>query len=72
MRQSINLSNETFERQSITIRREKKPVKANGYDYRHQAYVINGRYVACGHGNPCDCYGTVHAGQPAAADADIH
>lgn len=45
---------------------------ANGYDYRHQAYVVDGRYVACGHGKPCDCYGTIHAGQLAAPDADIH
>lgn len=49
-----------------------KDRSAAKYDYRHQAYVVNGRYVACNHGNPCDCYGTIHAGQPVAANADVH
>jgi hypothetical protein len=43
-----------------------------GYDYRHQAWVVNGKYQRCGHGKPCDCYGTRHHGEPAAKDADIH
>ena len=46
--------------------------KVNGYDYNHQAWVVDGKYQRCGHGKPCDCYGTRHHGQPVAADADIH
>lgn len=46
----------------------------NGYDYRNQAWVTNGRYVACSHPATmkCDCFGTVHAGQPIKANADVH
>lgn len=37
----------------------------NGFDYEHQAWVANGRYVACGHpeGMHCVCYGRLHAGE---------
>lgn len=42
------------------------------FDYRHQAWLENGRYIACGHCAPCDCYGRLHEGEPAAPDADIH
>lgn len=36
----------------------------NGYDYVHQAWVINGVYVRCGHPDSmgCDCYGREHVG----------
>jgi hypothetical protein len=44
----------------------------NGYDYRNQSFVVDGKYVPCGHGKPCDCFGTVHAGQPLKANADVH
>jgi hypothetical protein len=43
-----------------------------GYDYHNQAWVEDGKYVACGHGTPCDCFGTRHAGEPIKANADIH
>lgn len=45
-----------------------------GYDYRNQAWVVDGRYVACSHpaSMKCNCYGTVHAGEPLAANADVH
>lgn len=42
-----------------------------GYDYRNQAWVVDGKYVACGHGKPCDCFGKVHAGQPVADNAEV-
>jgi len=29
----------------------------NGYDYRNQAWVRNGKYEACGHTGPCTCFG---------------
>lgn len=45
--------------------------KQNGYDYRNQAWVVDGKYVACGHGKPCDCFGTLHAGQPVADNAEV-
>lgn len=49
-------------------------VIANGYDYRNQAWVVDGRYVACSHpaSMKCDCYGTMHAGELLAANADVH
>lgn len=33
------------------------------FDYDRQAWVKDGRYVRCGHTNPCDCYGTAHEGE---------
>ena len=38
------------------------------YDYTHQAWVKEQRYVPCGHLGPCGCYGKAHAGEP----ADVH
>ena len=40
----------------------------NGYDYDNQAWVLNGKYVACGHPRKngcvtCNCYGTLHEGE---------
>ena len=35
------------------------------YDYNKQAWVKGGRYVRCGHGAPCDCYGRSHEGEKA-------
>jgi hypothetical protein len=37
----------------------------NGFDYLRQAWVVNGRYIGCGHQTPCDCYGTQHKGEEA-------
>jgi hypothetical protein len=36
----------------------------NGYDYRAQAWVVNGQYIRCGHPETmnCGCYGKTHAG----------
>lgn len=42
------------------------------FDYTHQAWLENGKYVACGHHGNCGCYGKLHAGEPAAAGAEIH
>lgn len=56
----------------MAVKIEQQTRDANGYDYRHQAWVVDGRYVECGHGKPCDCYGTKHHGEPIAKDADIH
>jgi len=44
----------------------------NGFDYKHQAWVKDGKYVSCGHPKPCTCYGTTHEGQSPALDAEIH
>jgi hypothetical protein len=37
----------------------------NGYDYKNRAWVINGKYVKCGHPNTmdCNCYGKIHEGK---------
>ena len=39
----------------------------NGYDYKKQAWVINGKYVDCGHPEDmaCKCYGREHEGNEA-------
>ena len=41
------------------------------YDYRNQAWVENGRYMRCGHADPCSCFGRLHAGEPLADDAEV-
>jgi hypothetical protein len=40
----------------------------NGFDYTHQAWVIDGRYVACGHPGPCTCFGKQHTGEVSLPD----
>ena len=37
----------------------------NGYDYDNQAWVIDGKYVRCGHPEnmDCGCYGKEHEGE---------
>jgi hypothetical protein len=37
----------------------------NGYDYKNQAWVLEGKYVKCGHPESmnCSCYGKEHAGE---------
>jgi hypothetical protein len=37
----------------------------NGYDYEKQAWVINGKYIHCGHPESmkCGCYGRKHEGE---------
>ena len=37
------------------------------YDYERQAWVVDGRYVRCGHPAEmdCQCYGRLHEGEPA-------
>ena len=44
----------------------------DGYDYTRQAWVVDGKYVTCGHSwpnpltgkpTPCNCYGRAHAGE---------
>jgi hypothetical protein len=44
-----------------------------GFDYKHQAWVRNNRYVGCGHTNrpTCGCFGSLHAGEPVRADAEF-
>ena len=37
----------------------------NGYDYEKQAWVVDGKYVRCGHPDEmnCGCYGREHEGE---------
>lgn len=37
----------------------------NGYDYQHQAWVLRGVYVECGHPESmdCNCYSRLHVGE---------
>jgi hypothetical protein len=37
----------------------------NGFDYDNQAWVIDGKYVRCGHPESmnCNCYGRLHEGK---------
>ncbi len=40
--------------------------QVSGFDYEHQAWVKDGRYVACGHDGTehhCNCYGRLHKGE---------
>src|SRR6266851_8669088 len=43
----------------------------NGYDYENQAWVVDGKYVRCGHPETmkCGCYGRKHEGEIATAEA---
>ena len=38
----------------------------NGYDYTRQAWVVNGKYVRCGHPEAmnCQCFGKANEGKP--------
>lgn len=36
------------------------------FDYDNQAWIVNGRYVRCGHiDDDCGCYGKAHEGEQA-------
>jgi hypothetical protein len=37
----------------------------NGFDYTRQAWVVDGKYVCCGHPETmnCGCFGKEHAGE---------
>ncbi len=41
--------------------------QAAKYDYDNQAWIVNGKYVCCGHPETmnCGCYGREHAGESA-------
>lgn len=45
---------------------------ALAFDYRNQAWLKNGRYMRCGHTEPCGCYGRLHEGGTAALDVELH
>jgi hypothetical protein len=44
-----------------------------GYDYTNQAWVIQGRYVRCGHNAEvkCSCFGRLHEGENTQVDTDL-
>lgn len=50
------------------------PSDVSGFDYQNQAWVVDGRYVSCGHPEvmKCGCFGRIHAGESPAANAEIH
>jgi hypothetical protein len=50
------------------------PNSIEGFDYKHQAWVVRGRYQRCGHPAlmACGCYGRRHQGERPACDAEIH
>ena len=44
-------------------------ILVNGFDYSNQAWVVDGKFVPCGHVNRngvrrCSCFGTIHAHEP--------
>ena len=41
------------------------PVLWNGYDYGRQVWILNGKYIRCGHPEDmkCNCYGKLHEGE---------
>jgi len=40
-------------------------MKATTYDYKNQVWIVDGKYVKCGHPSSmnCKCYGKLHAGE---------
>ena len=42
-------------------------MKNQYYDYKNQAWVVNGKYIRCGHPAEmnCQCYGKLHEGEKA-------
>ena len=40
------------------------------YDYKNQAWVVNGKYIKCNHPDEmnCNCYGKLHEGEIAAEE----
>ena len=44
------------------------------YDYKNQAWLVNGLYTSCEHPEEmqCDCYGKLHAGEAAADNAELN
>jgi hypothetical protein len=46
----------------------------NGYDYDHQAWVKDGKYVRCGHPESmdCGCFGREHAGEPVRKPVELN
>ena len=51
-------------RQSINEYKEDGKLH-NGYDYEKQSWVVDGKYVRCGHPDEmdCGCYGREHEGE---------
>ena len=49
-------------------------IKGNHFDYVHQAWTLDGRYVRCGHPQAmnCDCYGKAHQGEFANVQRSAH
>lgn len=48
------------------VRDHGRPIARHGltFDYERQAWLRDGRYIACGHLTPqCPCFGTRHAGR---------
>lgn len=45
----------------------------NGYDYKNQAWVENGKYVRCGHpdNTKCSCYGRMREGEKTISDDEV-
>ena len=35
------------------------------FDYEKQAWIVDGKYVRCGHDSACNCYGKLHEGETA-------
>lgn len=52
---------------------EVKQPSRNGYDYKNQAWVVDGRYERCAHSDDgCGCYGRQHAGEPVPTSIELH
>jgi len=47
---------------------EEKSIALNsdgsGFDYTNQAWIMDGRYIRCGHITDCNCFGKSHHGEP--------
>jgi hypothetical protein len=63
----MTLSEWDYMRQTANKTNELRQV---AYDYAHQAWIEDGRYVRCGHPESmnCQCYGRLHAGEAVQLD----
>lgn len=60
--------------QPIELAPRVAPSKSVLFDYTNQAWVVDGRYVRCGHpaSMACRCFGLIHEGEIVRPDAEVN
>jgi len=56
--------------QELKNKGDAKQMTNEFYDYKNQAWVVNGKYIKCNHPDEmnCNCYGKLHEGEIAAEE----